>query len=169
MQADLGTLFQTFQRTAWRLETRDRYTVPDEERSFAEFLAGRPVPPRTPENNGWIRVLSFGRSFGRVHVVSRPLSPYLRFEFGAYRENVAHGEDVRIADRGDHDDGLADLDQDFWVFDDETVAVMDYDDEGRFHGAQLAEYTRPYLAMRDRAVAASVPLAEYTERLKIGA
>lgn len=169
MRADLGALFQSFERAAWRLETRDRYTVPDEEQPFAAFLDGRSVPERTAENNGWIKLLADagGRSFGRVHVVSRPLTPYLRFEFGGYRENVAHGEDVRIADRGDHPE-LWDLDVDFWIFDDQAVAVMDYDDEGRFHGAELADYPEQYRRVRDRAIAAAVPLAAYEERLTVG-
>lgn len=172
MRADLGELFRTFERTAWRLETLPRYTVPDEEQSYAAFLAGEPVPARTPDNNGWIKLLADaqGRSFGRVHVVSRPLTPYLRFEFGGYRENVAHGEDVRIADSGDHPE-IADLGPDFWIFDDEIVAVMIYDLEGRFTGATLADADAgpaAFRRMRDRAIAASVPLAEYEERLTVG-
>ena len=35
----------------------------------------------------------------RVHVVSEPLTDYLRFEITGYRLNVEAGEDVRILPR----------------------------------------------------------------------
>ena len=37
-----------------------------------------------------------------MHVVDRPLSDYIRYELAVYAENVAAGEDVRIADRSLH-------------------------------------------------------------------
>ncbi|WP_343236422.1 DUF6879 family protein [Streptomyces sp. Go-475] len=40
-----------------------------------------------------------GRSVGRVHIVTQPLSDYLRFEFEHYRHNVEAGKAVRILER----------------------------------------------------------------------
>lgn len=170
--AELGALFKSFTRSAWRLETLDRYTVPSEDSWFADFQAGRPLPELTPDNDGWVAMLrdfrDTGRTCGRVHVVSQPVTDYVRFELALYRHSVAWGEDVRIADRGDHP-GLATLDVDFWIFDDQTVAVMDYDDEGRFHGAHLADDDpERYREMRSFALAASMPLREFTDGLTVG-
>ncbi|MFJ5119242.1 MULTISPECIES: DUF6879 family protein [unclassified Kitasatospora] len=41
---------------------------------------------------------STGRRVGRVHVLTRPLTDHLRFEFAHYRHNIAAGEDIRILD-----------------------------------------------------------------------
>ncbi|WP_187369578.1 DUF6879 family protein [Fodinicola acaciae] len=68
---------------------------------------------------GDVRVRGYrqsGKWIGRVHVIRRPLTDYLRFELAAYRYNVAAGEDVRILDVTDRPNpGLPD--QDFWMFD----------------------------------------------------
>lgn len=165
MASELGRLFREFAASAWRLETRDQYLVPEEEQLYADFRAGKPVPRLTPVTNAWIGRLADarGRSFARVHVVSRPLSSYVRFELAMYRDSVAYGEDVRIADRAAHPDGLADLTEDFWIFDGRTVAVMSYDPDGRFLGATVAEDPEPYLRLRERAVASSVPIDAFQD------
>ncbi|MGH8896033.1 MAG: DUF6879 family protein [Egibacteraceae bacterium] len=166
---ELMQLFDAMRESAFRLETLDRYTVPSEAEMLADFLAGRPLPQRTPENNPWLREIAdhiaAGRRFYRVHVLSRPLSDYLRFELSLYPQTAAVGHETFIADRDSHPDltELTELTEDFWLFDDATVAVMRYDDEGHWLGAEkapdglLSEYRR----RRDLALAHAVPLDEY--------
>ena len=48
---------------------------------------------------------------------------YLRYELAAYRENIDAGEEVGIAVRSWHPD-LADLTEDFVLFDPGTAAVV---------------------------------------------
>ena len=103
-----------------------------------------------------------GRRVGRVHVVDRPLSDYVRYELAVYAENVAAGEDVLIADRSAHPE-LEGLAQDFAIFDSETVVLFDYDD-GRVRGYQIAvdrESVNRCVAEYDLAATRSVPLAEF--------
>ncbi|MGH3925415.1 MAG: DUF6879 family protein [Pseudonocardiaceae bacterium] len=163
---ELTRLFDAIRASVFRLETLDRYTVPSEAEALADFLAGRPRLPRTPENSPWVRRIAddvaAGRRVYRVHLISHPLSHYLRFELSGYAETAAVGQEAFIADRDAHPD-LAELTEDFWLFDDATVAVMRYDDEGHFLGADLApeELLDEYRRRRDLALAHAVPLDEY--------
>ena len=60
-----------------------------------------------------------------------PLTPYLRYELDGYRDNVAAGEEILIADRAWHP-GLAELTDDFMLLDGDTehASVVWY----RYHG-----------------------------------
>ena len=104
-----------------------------------------------------------GRSIGRVHVVRRPLSEYLRFEFDwYYQPHVRAGEDIRILDLTDEPDpGLPD--HDFWLFDEQQVVRMLYRPDGTQISRELVEHPdiAAYLKWRDRACAAAVPVQEY--------
>ncbi|MBM7784904.1 DUF6879 family protein [Tenggerimyces flavus] len=164
----LSDLFDSFERSAFRLEALDAYDVPQDTERLAQFLAGEPMSPRTVETSPWLqrvqKTVAEGRSMSRVHAVSRPLTDYIRYELASYAGNVAAGEHVLIADRGQHDDGLADLSDDFWLFDDATVALMRYDADGTFLGAEDdTDRLVHYRAIRDRAVAAAVPYKHFME------
>jgi hypothetical protein len=159
--ADLGGLLSSFQRSAFRLEVLDRYTIPGEEDWLEAFRRDGSIPDLTPESYPWLKLLAdaaaAGRTVQRVHIVSEPLSEYVRWELGMYRLLAAAGEDVRIADRGRYPE-LAELGPDFWLLDNTTVAVMHYDQEGRYLGAELADDAAPYRAQRDLALRRSVSL-----------
>lgn len=105
---------------------------------------------------------------GRVHVVSRPLSAYVRYELAAYAENVTAGEDIRIAEKSLHPE-RGSITQDFAVFDEETpqaaVVFFDYDGAGLIQGYQFthdAETAERCRRQREPAFARSVPLADFT-------
>ena len=74
-----------------------------------------------------------------------------------YRLLAAAGEDIRIADRTRYPE-LAGLGPDFWLFDDTAAAVMRYDPEGRYLGAEVAEDAAPFRMQRDLALRRSVAL-----------
>jgi Family of unknown function (DUF6879) len=161
VSADLGELLSSFRRSAFRLETLDRYTIPGEEAWLESFHRDGSIPDLTPETYPWLKLVAdataAGRTVQRVHIVGQPPSEYVRWELGMYRLLAAAGEDIRIADRADHPE-LGDFGPDFWLFDDTTVAVMGYDPEGRYRGAEAADDAAPYRAQRDLALSRSVSL-----------
>jgi len=164
---EFGALFERFRRSAFRLEARDVYSVPDEQEDLAAFLNGQQVPARTPGNDSWLALVAgataAGRGVVRVRVVGRPVTDYTRFEFAAYIENVMAGEEVRVVERGWLDGAdMAWANDDFWIFDDETVALLRYDEHGHFLGAERAGDPAAYLSARQRALALSVDLADFT-------
>ena len=132
--------------SAWRLEVQQHYEVPGDEDRQRAFHAGEPLPPPREELLDDLRLITDltrrGRRIGRVHVVDRPLSPYVRYELAVYAENAAAGEEVRIADRSSHPE-LAEVNEDFAIFDAETseaaVILFDYDSGGLVHGYRVAD------------------------------
>ncbi len=156
--------FDSYQREAFRLETLPAYKVDSERPEYECFLATGKLS--IPDDDPWlVRVRLFrrtGRWIGRVHVISRPLTDYLRYEFAVYRYTVAAGEDVRILDLTDQPNpGLPT--EDFWIFDDTAVVRMDYDPEGIQCGRELLEDAdpTPYVGWKRLALEHSQPFMEY--------
>lgn len=160
----LVEMFDQFQRDAWRLEARDTYSVAGEETRIEQFLRDGTVPRKTIENNEWLATVAAARargaSIGRVRLVGHPITTYTRFEFAAYPDNVAIGEDVRVVDRAWLDESW-DQAPDFWIFDSETVFVQTYDHDGAYLGAERAGDVEPYIELREMVSALAVPLADY--------
>ena len=156
--------FDSYQRDAFRLETLPAYNMASEQAEYETFLATGVL--HIPEDNPWlVRVRHFratGRWISRVHVITCPLTDYLRYEFAVYRHTVQAGEDVRILDLTDQvNPGLPQ--QDFWLFDDSAVVRMDYGADGTQLGRELLEDAdpAPYVAWKRLALAHSQPFTAY--------
>jgi hypothetical protein len=163
-------LFDTFRATAWRLETRQTYIVPEEEGLLRAWRSGEPLAGR-PDFEDWLTyirgVRATGRRFGRVHVVELPMTEYMRFEFAGYELSLAAGEDIRIALRGT-DPRLDLMRSDFWLFDAEleapAVLWLEYAEDGRLLGSSVstARADIDFCArQRDLALELSVPFSDF--------
>lgn len=172
---EFDAVFDQFRASAFRLETLQSYAVSSEDASLRAFREGLPRPERSVRTSPWLRRIALttaaGKRWSRVHVIEEPLSWYIEWELLAYVESAAVGEEIRLADRGQHPE-LGPLREDFWLFDaelgDQAFAVrMRYDQPGSVEGydlvrdpATLDEYRRA----RDLAWACSVSLNEYLAR-----
>ena len=178
MTSDPGQLEQLlrgFRRTAFRLEALDRYAADYEEERFARYLAGEPLPPPDPVFEDWWEYLrslpSVGKEMARVHAIAGSLTPYVRFEIEwGYVYSAAAGERIHILHHPDLREVFgAVTPPDFWLFDDETVAEMHYDGEGRWLGLTLVtdpEAVAPYRALRESAMRHAVSLDHYLATLR---
>lgn len=164
---DLRRIGGAAKQSAFRLETLPQYLVPQEAERFAMWNAGKPIQPRTPENSEQLARLQRDAARGfrryRVHILDQPLTGYLRFELYLYLDSAAVGSEIYVVDRDDHPD-LADLREDFWLYDDEIAVRMIYDDEGHFLCPELIDDTDPYREMRDTSLRHSEPLTSYLTR-----
>ncbi len=162
---DLATCLEHFHRLAFRLETLPAYSIPQEAGLFAAFRRGEHVT--VPDDHPWPHRVSSatraGKTMQRVRVISHPLSDYLRFELSLYPTSVEAGEDIRVASLDDHPELVA-CQQDFWLFDDEVVVVLDYDDHGGFLGSRAEHDLDHYRKLRELALACSMELSAYTTR-----
>ncbi|NYI87952.1 hypothetical protein HNR02_001275 [Amycolatopsis endophytica] len=159
-----SALFREFERSAFRLETLQTYTIPRDQASYGLFLAGEPKPE--DYNLTWQASVRqhvvAGRTMQRAKVVRRPFSDYTRYLFAwAIPGNIAAGEDYRILDLTDRELGLPS--QDFWLFDDETVLLLNFNPDGTLRDRELADPADLdlYRRWRDLALAEAVPFGEY--------
>lgn len=156
-----------FERRVFRLEALDYYDAENEHEPYARFLAGQPVAPawREPWKARVRAIRESGRTMQRVHIVSEPLTDYIRFSLlHGYPANVEAGEDVRILSAAIAP-ALAILRADFWLFDDGPVALLEYDKTAgsvkRVKVYSDPEYVAFFRKTRDATFGAATPLAQY--------
>ena len=160
---DWPGLFGRFEHTCFRLETRQRYEEPGEAGPLRSFLAGQ-EPATYPAKEAWLAVVRAGVAAGkvlqRVHVVSEPLTDYLRFEIGwSYQLNAGAGEDIRISRAA-----AALPADDYWLFDSRALARLHYDDDGALTGVELTADPAVVVQAgywRDVALHLAVPLRNW--------
>jgi hypothetical protein len=159
-------LFDRFEESMYRLETLQVYDVAYERARFEAFLAGEPIDLAPGPWQQTIRGhRDAARAVERVHVVVEPLTDYLRYEIAtSYRRGVAAGERIAILPATPEDWPAGVPTQDYWLFDDRDVWVMEYDRDGRFVMAE--NKTTPgqiQLAVQAKriALATATPLDDY--------
>jgi hypothetical protein len=173
LRAALGTA----QHDLFRLETLDRYDVPSDGGDFARYLAGEAAPDPA-RKAAWHDRLRADRERGvrrwRVHLVTEPLTPYLRFEIDWAHLQNAHLEDIRVLTT-DHfqpgatvgetplPSGVSATVGDFYLIDGAHPLLMHYDSAGRFTGAEFAPGSTAarYRVIRDAAWGAAEPVTEW--------
>lgn len=169
-----GALFHTVRRSAFRLETRDRYSVPAEQERVRRFLTGDPDEDYLLGAHSWGDMTRMaaadGRPFSRVRVVSVPLGDYSRYALWSAQGNLRADEEIRYLDR----DQAAAIGlpvrppHDAWLLDDERVAVLRFDEEDRLLGAELLDeeaVVEKHQRWRDIAWKASVSRDEFLRDL----
>ncbi|MGO9822467.1 MAG: DUF6879 family protein [Solirubrobacteraceae bacterium] len=167
---EFSALFERPERSAFRVEARDRYDVDHEGEEFAAFLEGKNSRPRAADSDPWLALVGAGRArrrvIERVRIVSEPLTDYTRFEFAAQRDNVDAGEKVRVVPRA----ALAYADQagrarisgsstrSWWS--------SSYDERGRFLRVQQPKDIRLYLEAKQRALSLAVDFQAFVAEFK---
>jgi hypothetical protein len=164
-----------FERSAFRLEALDHYTSDAEDEEMRRWFEGEPFPlvqVSSEMHDEYLRLVraacATGKQWRRVHAVSGP-TPYVRFEVEGYGENEAAGEEVRILPASDLAAMFGEQPPDFWLFDDELVLEMQYDETGRIAAIPVISdpgSVRRYLRLRDIAVRHSVPVRAYRAALR---
>lgn len=163
---EFARLFETFEHTAWHLETRRGYASDREDLDYETFLETGRVGYDL--DSAWLRNIrrqvDAGKRVGRVRVVDTPPTEGQRFLLGYGVANVASGEEVGCLWRAD---ALRTdlLEEDFWIFDSRLVVVLHFDQADALTGMELitdpAEVVR-YAIARDTAVHHATPHAEFT-------
>ncbi|MGW0131876.1 DUF6879 family protein [Streptomyces sp. NPDC003299] len=167
--AEFGRLFETFEHSAWHLETRRGYASDREDEGYAQFLETGEAPMDL--DSEWCRNISeqtaSGKYVGRVRIVDNPPTEGQLFLLSYARCNAATGEDVRALWREDAEAAHLPA-EDFWIFDSRLVAILRFDEDDVFHDVELitapAEVLR-YCQVRDAAVHASVPYKDFAAQL----
>jgi hypothetical protein len=146
--------FSSFRRSAFRWEAQGVYREPYEQEPLRQFLAGH--EPDTAFVQGWLDEVransAAGRRYSRVRVLTEPLTDYLRFELALTPLNVEAGEEVRLLP----DTRRRQLDlpgEDFWLFDDEWVALMRFGPDGFEYAEVITDFSTVQRFREIRALA----------------
>lgn len=161
---DFGRLFREFKRTAWRWEAQGTYREPYEVAPLQRWRDG------LPDDYAWMQswladveaATKEGRTFKRVRMLTEPLTEYLRWEALITPLNVAAGEDIRVLSELQARD-LGMPPHDFWLFDDQRVAVLRFGGQG-LEGAEIItdpDVVRRHQAWRDLAWSHATPFGEH--------
>ncbi|MGQ0775522.1 MAG: DUF6879 family protein [Pseudonocardiales bacterium] len=170
-RVDFERMCRLFAADAFRIETRDHYSVAAEAPGLAEFEAtGRIIvyPGKQDYLDEISRNVAAGRTIRRVHTVhASRLSAYLRWEFASQTAtNVLAGEDIRIVDL-DHHPALA-ADEDVWIFDDAVgVKMWQPTADGVNNGVARATDAELdiFRAWQTEALRVAVPLPEFMDKI----
>ncbi len=163
-----GQLFTSFERTARRLEARDHYDIAEEDDQVGGFATGQlDEADHRAYMADWMGMVrsarAAGKRFERVRIVPAVLTNYLRLELRGNRYNAEAGEDIRYLDR-DRANALDLPDHDFWLFDEERLALQYFTASGRPLGALVVAdpaVVSQHAAWLDRAWTEATPYADY--------
>lgn len=142
--------WESFKKSAFRLESLPEYRVDYEAKDYADYLAGKDVD--ITNNDGMIKwcdlvksKIAVGARMDRARIVCNPSTDYLRFEMThAYEMTTKAGEVIRLISEDDFDLTCDDNELDvifnrwgaidFWLLDENHLLIMDYDDDGTYIG-----------------------------------
>lgn len=163
--AKVSHLFEEFEHTAWRLETRRGYASDRRGEKWQRWLAGEDIT-REPDNRWRLNVRSqtaAGKRFERVRIVDDPPTEGQRYLLDSAPGNVRAGEDIRNLARVDAV-RLELPEDDFWLFDSRVLMKFHFDDEDTTLGVELLEdgpEVRTACQARDTAWHHAVPTIDY--------
>lgn len=160
-------LLTNIRKSAFHMEVRDTYAVPEESEPLRRFLAGEPEPDDGYKKSDWIDLIETlsrrGISMSRIRVVTVPHSGYQRWLLSVTGSSVDAGEDIRYVARDTVDPKDIPSD-DWWLLDDGKVAFNLVDKSGRPAGAaittdpEIVSYCR---SVKEKLWNCTVPYREY--------
>lgn len=166
---EFGRLFETFEHTAWRLETRRGYASDREDPTYTEFVqTGSITLDYDDEWSANIRTqTAAGKTIGRVRIVDQPPTTGQLFLLTDAPRNAAAGEDMRYLWRS-----IAQTQhlpaEDFWIFDSRLVARLNFDEDDVLLDVEVitepAEVLR-YCQVRDAAMHHAVAYDQFAAQL----
>src|SRR3954466_16195201 len=148
---------------------RDVYSTNVERCRFQTWLRGEPLDPQAEDEwwRPWFKLMKANREAGktlrRLRIVSEPVTAYIRFECLDAFNLVKSGEDVRWLPRRRASTLLL-PGNDFWMFDDETVAFTHFSGDGHVLDHELTinpDVVRACKAAFEAAWAMAIPHNEY--------
>ncbi|MGH3900566.1 MAG: DUF6879 family protein [Pseudonocardiaceae bacterium] len=135
-------LFETYRYTARRLEPRDCYHTETSTEPRRRYQAGELsnytfMDRWTGKVSRWS---AQGKRMVRVRVITEPLTEDARYLLHIAQLNAAAGEEIRYLPRQRAQElelGLPD--EDYWIFDATTAAIIHFDEEDRPVGQELID------------------------------
>lgn len=171
---DFSALFNTFTTSAFRLEILPEYRDPSESKTFQSFKDGKFNAGAA--NEEWCQLVAnskrLGKRISRVRILPSELTSYLRYEIEwGYSYSFEAGEEIGLLLQKKTSCLQRFNLQDFWLFDDQILVVMDYDKEGQFLGGHQVEDDETvalHLDLRAIALENSITLPQFLSLYRAG-
>lgn len=169
----LSDLFESYSKEACRLEVLPQYNVPGEWESFQNFLqTGVAVSPDRflSYKENVAEKIKGGAEHIRIRIVEDPPIPYQIFETKiGYIPLSSVGAKVYLLGRTQYETlakSWGDI-PDFWVFDNQHCATMQYDAEGKWLGAEIVSPPGDilfWLDIRDTLIKNAISLDSFIKK-----
>lgn len=165
--SELDSLFDKFQRSAFRLEGLPEYDAPslrEEYRSYCEgaFLSEEKNSSWVARIRGWA---DSGKTVTRLRILPEPLTTYVKYELDwGYLYNAVAGEQIHLISEGFASSLVGEIPNDFWMFDNKRIADMRYNEDYLLLGTFLREdeeEVRKLAGIAETLLAKATPLQEY--------
>jgi hypothetical protein len=142
---NLSNPFETFQKSAFRLEGLPQYIVDEEKDAYAEFIELGTLPSN--KDSDWAKIVKSStksdKTMQRLRLLSDELTTYEQFELLAY-PGITNGEEIRVNSRNRFKHKY---EYDFWFFDDKYIAKIHYKPDGTFVKFDLTEASKSEIKM----------------------
>ncbi|MFA6375880.1 MAG: DUF6879 family protein [Candidatus Paceibacterota bacterium] len=161
----------------FRLEGRPAYKVAGEQKNIAEWKKGELDLGGDKEWQKWMVLLKSAQTkkiaVQRVRVVPSPLPDYIKFEIDSWQKySVKNGETFFFLDAKDYQEIITACgfnSKDFWLFDDQSLLIFNYDKSGQFTGEILIAdggMARRYSELKSKFLKKSLPLDQFVKKLQ---
>ncbi|MGW4216908.1 DUF6879 family protein [Streptomyces bacillaris] len=143
-------LLKSARHSAVHLEMRDAYGVGDEAADFATWrrTGQRDTDPASAYWTPWVDLVQSAVSRGvavrRAHVVSEPVTEYIRYEHAGTVVNILAGEQVRWLPRRQAVELML-PGSDLWIFDGQQVLFNHFTGSGDWSDPGLELRTEPHI------------------------
>ncbi|WP_116213875.1 DUF6879 family protein [Streptomyces olivoreticuli] len=143
-QPSFKELLESAQGPAVHLEMRDAYGIGPEASDFEGWkrTGRRDVDAASDYWAPWVdlirRTVARGAVVRRAHIVSEPVTEYIRYEHAGTPVNIAAGEQIRWLPRRQASD-IALPGNDFWLFDGRVVMFNHFAGDGASAGPSATE------------------------------
>lgn len=168
---DIGEAFAGFKKSAKRLEILQEYRIEgDEWDTFTKFQAGQPTPVYA-ELEEWMSMLDAwhkdGKEVERIRVIENPLTSYLKYEIDlGYIPSALHGQKVYFISKEKFERICQNkIRSDFWIFDDEIVFELLYDERGSFLGNREIS-SNNYSTILNELKKNAIPLEQVVQQIR---
>lgn len=136
---EFAALFPTVTTSSWRWECQGDYLVDHEK---VQRWRNGEREEQNYEERDWVRYIRGLRQAGipweRVRMLTEPVTDYLTWMLAITNWNIDAGEDIRwIKESRARELGAPDYD--FYLFDDNRVVIMHFDDDKVLTGAEVVD------------------------------
>lgn len=127
---ELNNKFRKFEHLQYYNEGLNSAMVDYLNEDYSTFTK-KLLKTKESEKPFYIKPLSKGVSFNRIHLIKHPISKYIEFEYYSYYVNSALGENIYCKN---YDVCYNFRLYDFMIFDDNRLLINDYDKDGNLIG-----------------------------------